>query len=471
MLPTNEQPVSISQEQASERKTALKNLNYDVAVIGAGVGGLAACIFLSRAGLRVLCIEPKPFPHTRVGESLDWSAPAMLAKLGLSPEELVEKQVATHKWKIKALSFGKVLFEKDALHWLDKWPLCFEKRTYHVDRTQFDQKMFEMAQNLGVEFIWERVSKVDTLEDRVISCQTATGQQITASWFIDASGRAKLFSKAFKIAKSEYGRQKVCLFTHFDSQLKVEGTTFHVDNSKEYLSWIWEIPVRPDQLSIGYIVPAEQLKEQRKSGQSVKSIFEEAMLKHPRLAELLDEAADYDLSSCSYRSYVNQSACGPNWFIVGEAACMPDPLTSNGVTGALRHAEIATSLLQNSASGLSKSNQQLYNKNILQMCHAFNRNIETALYDWPLRWGFGPSHAVRIYVVFGYAANALYSKFEPQSWFGVTLFKGLLFTMRLWFLSFVLIAKFVFLSRQLRDKVMLDKQRSTNHAKLKKHQL
>jgi flavin-dependent dehydrogenase len=376
----------------------------------------------------------------------------LLQKLAFSPEQLVDGKTATYKHQVNALSFGRILFEKDALPWIDKWPLCFEKRTYHVDRTHFDQKLFEMAQNLGVTFIWERISNVDRLGDRVMACQTATGQRITATWFIDASGRAKLFSKAFKIPKSEYGRQKVCLWTHFDSELQVEGTTFHVDNEMEYLSWIWEIPIRPHKLSIGYITPAEQLREQRKSGQSVREIFTEALLKHPRFTSLLAEEPEYELSTCSYRSDVNQYACGPNWFIVGEAASMADPLTSNGITAAFRHAEAATTLIQKAPKGLSRSQQQLYNTDILQMAHAFNRNIETALYDWPLRWVFGPSNAVRIYVIFGYLINALYSKFEPQSWLGVGLFQGLLITMRLWFSSFSLMARFVFRSRQLWHK-------------------
>ena len=473
MLQTNEQSFNTSQEDATQRATtsaASAALKYDVAVVGAGVGGLAACISLRRAGLRVLCIEPEPFPHTRVGESLDWSTPALLQKLAFLPEQLIEEELATYKWKVNALSFGEILFEKDALGWIDKWPLCFETQTYHIDRTHFDQRMFEMAQNLGVTFIWERISKVDTLGDRVMACQTATGQRITATWFIDASGRAKLFSKAFDIPKSEYGRQKVCLWTHFDSELELEGTTFHVDNSTEYLSWIWEIPIRPDKLSIGYITAAEQLREQRKSGQSVKSIFEEAMLKHPRLASLLDEEPDYELSTCSYRSYVNQYACGPNWFIVGEAASMPDPLTSNGVTAALRHADAACRLIQKAANGLSRSQQQLYNTDILQMGHAFNRHIETGFYDWTLRWVFGPSNAVKIYVMFGYLINALYSKLEPQSWLGVGLFKGLLIAMRLWFFCFSLIAKFVFWSRQLWHQVTPHKWRLTDHAIFKKSQ-
>ncbi len=52
--------------------------NPDVVVVGAGLAGLAITILLRKAGLTVLCVEPERFPHARVGESLDWSAPGLL---------------------------------------------------------------------------------------------------------------------------------------------------------------------------------------------------------------------------------------------------------------------------------------------------------------------------------------------------------------------------------------------------------
>jgi flavin-dependent dehydrogenase len=50
----------------------------DVTVIGGGLAGMAASIHLSRAGLRVLCIEADVADTDPVGESLDWSAPDLL---------------------------------------------------------------------------------------------------------------------------------------------------------------------------------------------------------------------------------------------------------------------------------------------------------------------------------------------------------------------------------------------------------
>ena len=56
---------------------------YDVAVIGAGIAGLAACILLRQAGLDVVCLDAHAYPHHKVGESLDWSSPGLLARLNM----------------------------------------------------------------------------------------------------------------------------------------------------------------------------------------------------------------------------------------------------------------------------------------------------------------------------------------------------------------------------------------------------
>src|SRR5580692_7313548 len=52
---------------------------------------------LAAAGLRVVCIEPEDAMRQAVGESLDWSAPDLLAALGLPMEGLVNAGLAT--WK------------------------------------------------------------------------------------------------------------------------------------------------------------------------------------------------------------------------------------------------------------------------------------------------------------------------------------------------------------------------------------
>ena len=69
----------------------------DVTVIGGGLAGMAASIHLADAGLRVVCIEADPIDADPVGESLDWSAPDLLKRLGLPMELLLEQGIATFK--------------------------------------------------------------------------------------------------------------------------------------------------------------------------------------------------------------------------------------------------------------------------------------------------------------------------------------------------------------------------------------
>ena len=52
---------------------------------------------LTRAGLKVICIEPERAVRPPVGESLDWSAPGLFEQLGLSQEKLLASNIAT--WK------------------------------------------------------------------------------------------------------------------------------------------------------------------------------------------------------------------------------------------------------------------------------------------------------------------------------------------------------------------------------------
>lgn|GEM_PF-758515 len=401
---------------------------YDVAIIGAGVGGLAAGIFLRQQGLSVICIEPEPFPHARVGESLDWSSPSFLKTLGLDRDILIEDQVATYKKNIKVVPFCGLAWTAQPEQWFLKPPLKFEVTTLHVDRAQLDQRLFERAQTSGVNFVWDVVSKIDTEGERILACETSAGQRISGKWFLDNSGQARIVAEALGIEKMTYGQRKVCLWTYFASPIRNQGTTFYGDSeADDYLTWIWEIPITPHQLSIGCVMPAESLKERRRSGASVEDILWREMEKYPDLAALLAESKDPKVLRCSYQSYVSRRVTGPNWLMIGEAASFPDPLTANGVTAAFRHAQEACEMIKSSSGdSLSRGQRRAYEARVRDMGCAFNHSIETMIYDWPVRKGLSVLVAQKVYTAFSYPINALYTRLQPRSRFGTALFGFLL---------------------------------------------
>jgi len=105
---------------------------------------------------------------------------------------------------------------------------------------------------------------------------------------------------------------------------------------------------------------------------------------------------------------------------------VPDPLTSNGVTAALRHGRaVARLVLAARTRGrrrLGPLQRRSYDLAVRSMAVAYNRAIEGTVYRWPVRWGLGPAAAMRVYSVFGYLANAFYTRFEPRRWPGVAAF-------------------------------------------------
>ena len=284
-----------------------------------------------------------------------------------------------------------------------------------------------------------------------MACQTAGGQQFQAAWFVDASGQRRLFAKAFGIPKDSFGRRKVCLWTYFKTEPHGKGTSFYSDVSDRYLRWVWEIPITPEEASVGYILPAEQMKAHRRNGKKTTEILRDELAKHARFTQLLAEQPDTQVSTCSYQSYVHRQVCGPNWLMVGESASFLDPLTSNGVTSALRHARYAVDFVKDSLERgtLSKRQRRVYTANVRWLGRAYNGNIETAVYSWPIRWGLGIIPAVTIYSYFGYTMNALYTYFRPRDRLAMTVF-GLLFAgARVWIGSWALIGRLAYRARRL----------------------
>ena len=314
---------------------------YDVAIIGAGIAGLAASVLLRNAGLSVICLDGQAHPHRKVGESLDWSSPRLLGRVGIDVDALIADEIATPKKNIVVCELGKEAWTATPPPAIRRRPLRFETVTLHVDRAALDARLFDHASALGTAFIWERVTSVDTAGERVTGCSTAAGRRVEARWYIDASGTARVLSRAMAIPIVGYGRPKVCLWTYFDTPPLYDGTAFFIDNRDAYLSWVWDIPISPRRTSVGFVLPAETLRARRRDGTPVETILREELVRYPRFRGLLEEQPALEVESTSFQAYVTARVCGSNWLMIGEAASMPDPLTGNGLTSGMRHARHA----------------------------------------------------------------------------------------------------------------------------------
>lgn len=428
-------------------------LACEAAVVGGGVAGLAAAIHLRQGGLSVLCIEPEPFPHLRVGESLDWSSPGLLAELGLSRDALVGERVATFKRGIKVVWPDGIAAGRPP-RWWGKPPLRFENLTLHVDRQAMDDRLYARAREVGVEFLWDRAARVAMDGQRVAAVETTGGRRVEAAWFVDATGRnVRLFARQLGIRRVDYGREKVSFWCYLETPCENEGTTFYVEGpGDDYLSWIWEIPINPTTASVGCVLPVEVVKAERRQGRRPDEILRVRLARFPRFAPLLAGRRELEVRATAYRCFVHRRACGPNWVLAGESVSLPDALTGNGVTAAFRHAaEGAHWILDARARGrLSRHQRRVYDRNVGRMGRMFNHSIETAVYRAPIRRGLGLKAAQSIYVSCAFTLNALYTRFRPRRRVSMLVFGLLMAGAWIWIESWSLLGRLAAAVRRLR---------------------
>ena len=406
----------------------------DVTVIGGGLAGMAASIHLSKAGLRVLCIEPGVADTSPVGESLDWSAPGLLKALGLTMEQLIAEKIATYKRHVTLKLGDGCDREYIPGAWLGRPPFNIELRTLHVDRIRLNQLLREMVVSRGVTFLQDRVIEVETTGRRVVAVSTQLGNKISSPWFIDSSGGAAcLFARAFRLPAYESGPRKVAIWGYFPVAEPIEGTTLYAEGVKpHYMEWVWEIPINPNTISVGYVAPGETIKTMRQQGQTVNEILNKKLSRFPRFASLLQSVPAVSPSVTSFVCRMHGRVAGTNWLIAGEAAAMVDPMTANGVTAALRHASEASRILIESRrrQKIPYLAAAMYSRRVLGLAMFFNCGIERVIYESPIRNRIGVLQAGDVYTVPAWSLNLVYSRFRPHGAFKTLAFGFLLDVIR-----------------------------------------
>jgi flavin-dependent dehydrogenase len=328
-------------------------MDCDVAVIGGGPGGSTLGIFLRKYNpqIKVEIFEREIFPRDHVGESQLPLTPHYLAEMGVW--DRVEaagfpiKIGATYKWgKTKELWDFDFIVGGDLKD--EPRPAKFEGQrrftAFQVDRAVYDKILLDYAKELGCG-VHEGVSvtKVKRDGDRVEGLELSTGENVTASYYIDASGHVGTLRRAMDVPV-EYptGLQNIAVWDYWQNaewaeNIGIGGTRVQV-MSVGY-GWIWFIPLGPTRTSIGLIMPVEYYKNSKKRPEE---LYLEAIAGEPRISTLTKNGhRENKLATTKDWSFLASRMYGENWFLVGESAGFADPILAAGLTithGAAREA-------------------------------------------------------------------------------------------------------------------------------------
>jgi flavin-dependent dehydrogenase len=388
----------------------------DVAVVGGGLAGLATSVHLRRHGRSVICLEPKQWPRQIVGESLDFSAVALLEELGISKSSLLAAPGGFDKTAIEIIAPHAESASLWPPNWFARPPIWCSMNALHVDRAVLDHWIAQSAIREGVRVLEDRAANISVDGDAIKEIQTKSGRQIRARWFIDATGRSvRLFGRRFKLTRQVLGPAKVSQWTRFRIPPKDCATTFYIQHPQsDYLEWVWEIPLSPSEVSVGCVLTTDAVKRLRRDDLDNRQVFESRLRAFKRLEAMVSAQPDYELHTTSFTPSCYQRPIGANWLIVGDAAAIADPLTSNGVTASLRHAKLAASLVHDSIGDApTRTHQWVYRQSTEGMVKALDKGIENLVYGPSIRRWLGVRAAIILYAFFGIITNSIYSRLRP----------------------------------------------------------
>src|SRR5213593_1202498 len=301
---------------------------YDVAIIGGGPAGSTAAALLARAGRRVVVFEREKFPRFHIGESLLPFSMKAFTRLGLHEKFLR----AGFLKKFGGEIFGACSDQGTKFYFKDG----FRSQTdhaYQVTRGDFDKVLLDHAAECGAE-VCEQISvdRVQFSQDEVELAVKSNGssQSIQARYLNDASGRASVLGRHFKIKKTYDHLQKLSIFAHYDGVWRAEG----IDGTLTVLiraidRWFWLIPLSAERTSIGVVLDSETF---RRSKLSAEDFLEHALAEQPIIAKRMTNALRVSQvhveADFSYRSALLH---GERWLLAGDAAGFIDPIFSSGV--------------------------------------------------------------------------------------------------------------------------------------------
>lgn len=305
------------------------NKEYEVAIIGGGLAGLAAAIQLKKRGHTVLLFEKEKYPFHKVcGEYVSLESWNFLESLGMPLKELNLPIINT-----------LFLTAPNGKSFQTKLPLG----GFGISRYKLDNCLAEIAKQNGVHLLEE--TKVDDVcfEENVFTIHFKS-QQIKAKVCCAAFGKKSnldvKWNRSFLNLADKQLDNYVAIKYHLKTNWQENIIGLHnFENGYCGISKIEE-----NKYCLCYMTKAENLK---KSGNSIEQLQETILYKNPYLKKIFlgSEVGKEFPITISQINFNKKTQVEDHVLMLGDAAGMITPLCGNGMSMALHTSKMASQLI------------------------------------------------------------------------------------------------------------------------------
>ncbi len=350
------------------------NNQYDIAIIGAGIGGATLASILARNGLRVLVLEAKSHPRFAIGESMILETSEMMratAELFDVPElayfssENYRAQAGTSHGVKR--HFGYLYHRPGQPQQIsESLQAVIPKRPHghelHLYRQDVDAYLTACAVKYGATVLQNTpVQEVDFDDEGVLI--TANNETFRAAYIVDAAGFRSPLAQKFELRDFDLQTHARGLFTHMinvpcyhetgaarhDYGLPFrmgEGTLHHLFEG----GWLWVIPFDNHDKSTNPLVSVGLLLDPRvhpaREDVSPEQEFFDFVERYPSMAaQFANARAVRPWTRAGRIQYASKQIVGDRWALLGHAAGFIDPLFSKGLYTTFMSAAVLADLL------------------------------------------------------------------------------------------------------------------------------
>ena len=327
--------------------------SYDVVIIGAGWAGLtlARQLKMSRPELSILQLDAATEYKAKVGEAtVEMTGHYFMHRLGL----------ANYLYRNHLPKNGlRFLFDSEnhdlELHQMSEHGTSNipPHPAFQLDRARLEEDLVAMNREMGIDILLGARVKDLEIDESVgrdphlvqFDCPALgesvdpMGQTVSGRWLVDASGKAGLIAKKYKLHHRRDVPKNASTWARFSNikdidalgpkewRRKVNGRFLSTIHFTGEGYWIWVIPLSGGFTSIGVDCDKDRMKNRPVK----KDDFMAFLKSHRGLADLLEDAQMEDFEAWGQLAYRGEKYMSEHrWATTGFAAMFLDPLFSFG---------------------------------------------------------------------------------------------------------------------------------------------